>query len=1285
MTSIVSDTYTIVLVKYFAYHDIDGSEYELTTQFPTRGDFIRRVLDMAEEIGEKLKLPQYQRRLILLNAGVANPNPDNFNIYVRAYVRVTIEGNTATIELSDSFRAQGGGPYTPKVYYVDDGEELTLQGARERLLRYNIEVDNKLEYHLIDTDQYDDAFEDVEYSSRREFITRVFEVVEEIQGLFDDDDENTNDTIDSDEIEAKLRAVGAYREDFVPKDHTQAMIIVRIEGNTATIDIEDEFFSDPDSYDTILYFVTESGEYMVMREARERLLGEGNLIDSGAFNGDLSGTVFDFNIGASIRIEGMVPSQLPDEVTIRGRTLTRYGNTYTFRTSGLPAETFSFILDELIREIGDINTTRTVDMENRSAVITVVNDPTFPLPRDEEAMLLKDGILYAMIGNVLKLYDIEMREEVLSLKMDKVNVLNSVVAQGEHFAISYKGGFKVYRKFFVDNEYEVDLKYEVKDMGRTYLELKGDTLIAVDLRTLRIYRNDSMSEIDIKNVEVDGVAIGDTGIYTYNENKIIPYYFNGVEGEPIETEGSTVNVEYDKGHLYVSENDPETYKINVSNGSKTEYGEWITYIYDGRIFHIYKNEIELNGKTIFQTQSDIDRIYASGRFICVIEYRPYSVKVIQEFLGTQWVDGDITYTVTEVTGDLITMSDGSEVSLVVNRVDLLKDFKAKVEEGFDWEPKYSDGNAIEANDIVEYKGEKWEVKSSSGKYIEVRKWDKALKLWAENVKFLSRALKYSSGERVLPADTFVKGNEKYLVYVMTMDMALKGEVLAYKNPDTKNVEYYPVKIEGARLESRNSFHYENGKKMEVGDRIKEKLLFRLNPGSTPPAIEAEVISVVRKLPRLNENDFNMGQWPNDPKYSGGEIVYRHPFYPRRSTRPFTANDVVVALNFQGKTERYPGTDDFIEEGDSVSYDGYGDVVSQCNGDECVILAQNEIAIKTNSITLIKRSPIHAVPGIAYSIEDFLNPLLIMPEERILFEDPTEPPEEPDLTEKRFKNVEERIAYIKKEKEEAGCLSLNSTGNRVYPVKFVIGESKGNPVYDIRPDKLLFVFCAETLKEYWIKNRSANGINPLTRNEVKYVVFMTQEEVNEQEEILKTQISSKPVPAQAPVKVSFQDNITKNRIKQMKELIKTTEGKLSGEIPLDKDEDDKETEDIESLKEDLQVYREKLKSYLKQLENPRLRLETYRAQLEELRAEKARVDSLVERYRRGEIQLTEEQEYFLSGQYNSFRSTNRRLNPIYKMEDLIEQLEREIEEQERQKNKRSDSSGGGGKRPRKLKF
>lgn len=1134
---------------------------------------------------------------------------------------------------------------------------------------YTLNIENNLEYHVLDI-QSDEDYQLGEVSDRRYFINRVLDIAYSIQFDLDLDESK-----DYNKIEAALLAEG-YEVEFIPIDHehTRATITVRIEGNTATINITDRFFIESDNYTTIAYFVTESGVQLSLQRARETLLS------------DL----------VSITIEGMDPSQLPDEVTIRRKTLTRNGNTYTFRASVMPPDIFSFYLNDLIRELDfSDSATYTIDMENRSAVITVEQDTieqdfTFPLPRGHSVQLLKDGFLYTYGNDILKMYDVNLRAEVLSLQMPK---FKSVVAQGDHFAVSYTGGFKVYRKFFVDNEYEVDLKYEVNDMGWTYLALRGNTMVAYDDKddNVRIYRFGTVKEFSIDNGDDCDIIIGDTHIYSYDSYDTINIYnFKGERVKTFEFDAEIMKVQYHNfdgdDELYITAKNQgmtQTIILDLDSGARTTTPNLETYIYDNRIYKIYEDEVKLDGQLIYETQHSIDKFFASGGYMCIVDSQVNALIIQNTSIiknGTQWVDGDITYTVTAVSGDFVTMSDGSEVSLVVNKVDLLKDFRAKVEEGFDWDikAKYSNGNAIEANDIVEYEGEKWEVKSFSGTYIEVRKGDKTLKLQVENVEFLSRALKYSSGERVLPADTFVKDNEKYIVYAMTMDMVVNKEVSVYVNPYTENVDYSSIFIEGARLESRNSFHYENGKKMEVGDRIKQKLLFRLNPGSSPPAIEAEVIAVVRKLPRLNEES------TYDPQYSGGEIVYRHPFYPRRSTRPFTANDVVVTLNFQGKTERYPGTDDFIEEGDSVSYDGYGDVVLQCTTDKCVILAQSEIA-KTSSITLIKRSPIHAVPGIAYSIEDFLNPLLIMPEERILFEDPTEPPEEPDLTEKRFKNVEERIAYIKKQKEEDGCVSLNNTGNRVYPVKFIIGESKGNPVYDIKSDKLLFVFCAETLKEYWIKNRSANGINPLNRNEVKYVVFMTQEEVNEQEEILKTQISSKPVPAQAPVKVSFKDNITKIRINQMKELIKTTEGKLSGKIPLDKDEDGKETEDIESLKKDLEVYREKLKSYLKQMENPRLRLETYKTQLLELREEKMDVERRVEAFRRGQITLTEEEEWFLTDQYNSFRSTNRRLNPVYKMEDLIEQLEREIEEQERQKNKRSGSSGGGGKRQRQLKF
>ena len=203
-----------------------------------------------------------------------------------------------------------------------------------------------------------------------------------------------------------------------------------------------------------------------------------------------------------------------------------------------------------------------------------------------------------------------------------------------------------------------------------------------------------------------------------------------------------------------------------------------------------------------------------------------------------------------------------------------------------------------------------------------------------------------------------------------------------------------------------------------------------------------------------------------------------------------------------------------------------------------------------------------------------------------------------------------------------------------------------------------------------RNRASYGINPINRRRVEYVVYMTQAEVEAQRAILQPKVSMK---AEAKAAISFKDGITQMRIRAVKASIETIEKKLSGDAPLGKDDD------RESLEADLKLFRGKLQGYQKALENPRLRLETYRAQLEELRAEKARVDSLVERYRRGEIQLTEQQEYFLSSQYNSFRSPNRSLNPILQLEDLIKQEERAIEEQERQKKKRSsDGSGGGGR-------
>ena len=57
----------------------------------------------------------------------------------------------------------------------------------------------------------------------------------------------------------------------------------------------------------------------------------------------------------------------------------------------------------------------------------------------------------------------------------------------------------MYRKFFVDNEYEVDLKYEVNDMGWTYLALRGNTMVAYDDYKVRIYRFGTVKEFSIED------------------------------------------------------------------------------------------------------------------------------------------------------------------------------------------------------------------------------------------------------------------------------------------------------------------------------------------------------------------------------------------------------------------------------------------------------------------------------------------------------------------------------------------------------------------------------------------------------------------------------------------------------------------------------------------------------------------------------------------------------------------------------------------------------------------
>lgn len=701
MTSLVSDTYTITVANNLIYHNMD--EYQSETNFvrtyPTREDFIRKVLDTAEEIGEELN-DSNRQRLDAVRRRDSRVNADNFNRYVRATVQFFFEGNTATIDLHDFFDANGGGPYRPNVYYVDDGDQLTMQQARERLLRYNIEVDDQTEYHNIDTDQYNNAFDDEPFDSRRDFIKRVFEVAEEIQ-------EKLDENIDRDVIEAALRAVGAYDEDFVPKDHTQATIFVYIDGNTASIDIEDQFFIDPASYGTILYFVTESGEYMVMREARERLLGNPSGIP-------------DFEV--SITIEGMDPSELPNQIMIFADVLTRNGNTYTFRTTGMPPETFSTYIENFKNKL-DLNsrkTTTQMDIQNRSAVITVEQDFTFPLPPRHLVQLLKDGFLYTYGDDTLKMYDVNLRAEVLSLEMPD---FNSVVAQGDHFAVSYTSGFKVYRKFFVDNEYEVDLKYEVNDMGWTYLALRGNTMVAYDDFKVRIYRFGTVKEFPIEDGDDSELVIGDTDIYIYAGDTIKRYDFRGKKDKTFKfPDVEIMRVQYLASYfgdeqLYITADNQsgarKTIILDLDSGTRTTTPNLETYIYDNRLYKIYGDKVKLDEQVIYEIPpyKDINRFYASGGYICMVDSR-VNAYIIQNTSiiknGTQWVDGDITYTVKAVSGDFVTITADNIESKVLNKTELISQYTLKIGSDFDWEGLYN---------VDELQNEKMEVKKEIEKFI----------------------------------------------------------------------------------------------------------------------------------------------------------------------------------------------------------------------------------------------------------------------------------------------------------------------------------------------------------------------------------------------------------------------------------------------------------------------------------------------------------------------------------------------------------------------------------------
>ncbi len=330
-----------------------------------------------------------------------------------------------------------------------------------------------------------------------------------------------------------------------------------------------------------------------------------------------------------------------------------------------------------------------------SIVSGVDNDPTFPLPRGHIVKFLKDGFLYTYGNNTLKMYDVNLRAEVLSLQMPE---FNSVVAQGDHFAVSYTGGFKVYRKFFVDNEYEVDLKYEVNDMGSTYLALRGNTMVAYDNDKVRIYRFNTVKEFRIENG--DELIIGDNDVYIYTTEILKSYGFDGTEGDAFTIPDSDIErVQYLDEKLYITAYNQtvgqQTIIIDFDSGTTTTATEFEPYIYDNRIYKIYEEGVKLNDQLIYEIppNKDINRFFASGGYICMVDRR-LNVSIIQNTSiiqnDTQWVREDITYKVSEVFGDFVTITADDIESKVLNKTELISQYTLKMESGFDWEQFVTD-------------------------------------------------------------------------------------------------------------------------------------------------------------------------------------------------------------------------------------------------------------------------------------------------------------------------------------------------------------------------------------------------------------------------------------------------------------------------------------------------------------------------------------------------------------------------------------------------------------------
>lgn len=424
--------------------------------------------------------------------------------------------------------------------------------------------------------------------------------------------------------------------------------------------------------------------------------------------------------------------------------------------------------------------------------------------------------------------------------------------------------------------------------------------------------------------------------------------------------------------------------------------------------------------------------------------------------------------------------------------------------------------------------------------------------------------------------------------------------------------------------------------------------------------------------------------------------------------------------------RYEGRVIYYEEGEIVEM--YDEVILLADPEEQykivdisggkILTIQNtkdEIKqVTADNLQFVGRMSVRAEIAGNYSVATFLNDRFnIIPETKVHLHDPTFKPPPPDFSEtpqnikalleefnrlgmrdrfnrsgRSFTQTVELLTpatkkdFTKQYEMSYGCDTFDNRGDRIYPVKLVVGYSDDGkkPIYDGNKDGILFIFCAKELQKLLRSQRSRRKINPINRKEILEVVYITQKEADEQsvllvrekqeqDAILKRMAEKKPKP------MSMKDRMLEMQIKSLKNLIQTAQDKISGKEKLGEDDT------MKSLKEFLPIWENKLKEKFAQLEDPYLLLDQMNKQLIELRAQKQQARQIVEQMRDNTYQFPEglsydareDMEYYWQDLDISFRSNERNVNPIYLLEDRIEYTKRKIEEEERQKKKRRDSA------------